>query len=96
MEYNTDGLKGDEPYIILYLLNFMSVHILINNPFPHTTILQQTNWNIFCQKIENLYKWMDNLWLTVENIVAEGEIAGLSNFFFCHDVFKKLSAAEAS
>ena len=25
------------------------------NPFPHTTILQQTSLNIFCQKIENLY-----------------------------------------
>ena len=25
------------------------------NPFPHTTILQQTTLNIFCQKIENLY-----------------------------------------
>ena len=25
------------------------------NPFPHTTNLQQTTLNIFCQKIENLY-----------------------------------------
>ena len=51
------------------------------NPFPHTTILQQTTLNIFCQKIENLYNWMDNI---------------LCNFFFCHYVFKKPSAAEAS
>ena len=28
--------------------------------------------------------------------MAKGEIARLSNFFFCHFVFKKLSAAEAS
>ena len=63
--------------------------------FPHTTILQQTTLNIFCQKIENLYNWMDNLWLKVENIVAKGEILVLRNFFFCH-YFKKLSAAEAS
>ena len=28
------------------------------NPFPHTTILQKTN---VCQKMENLYNWMDNL-----------------------------------
>ena len=27
------------------------------NPFPHTTFLQQTTLNIFCQKIENLYKF---------------------------------------
>ena len=39
---------------------------------------------------------MDNLWLKVENIVAKGEIARMSNFFFCHYVFKKPSAAEAS
>ena len=36
---------------------------------------------------------MDNLSLKVGNIVAKGEIAP---FFFCHYVFKKLSAAEAS
>ena len=33
----------------------------------------------------------------VENILAKGEIALiLSNFFFCHNVFGKSSAAEAS
>ena len=66
------------------------------NPFPHTTILQETALNIFCQKMKNLYNWIDNLWLKVENIVSNGEIARLSNFFFCHYVFKKVSAAEAS
>ena len=65
------------------------------NTFPHTTILQQTTLNIVCQIIENLYNWMDNLWLKVENIVAKEEIV-FSNFFFCHYVFKKPSAAEAS
>ena len=47
--------------------------ILINNimekelnPFPHTTILQQTTLNLFCQNIENLNNWMDNLWQKVE------------------------------
>ena len=25
------------------------------NPFPHTTILQQTTLNVFCQNIENLH-----------------------------------------
>ena len=25
------------------------------NPFPHTTILQQTTLNVFCQNIGNLY-----------------------------------------
>ena len=41
------------------------------NPYPHTTILQQTTLNLFCQKVENLYNWMDNLWQRVENIVAK-------------------------
>ena len=35
---------------------------------------------------------MDNLWLKVENIVAKGEI--LSNFFFCHYVFKLASVED--
>ena len=30
-------------------------YIIAVNPFSHTTILQQTTLNIFCQKIENLY-----------------------------------------
>ena len=68
---------------------------ILDNPFPHTTILQQTTLNIFCQKIENLYNWMDNLWRKVENIVSKGELLVWSNFLFCHYVFKKLSAAEA-
>ena len=50
------------------------------NPFPHTTILQQTTLNIFCQNIENLYNWMDNPWLKVEYIVAKGEIARFEQF----------------
>ena len=29
-------------------------------------------WIYFVKKIENLYNWMDNLWLKVENIVAKG------------------------
>ena len=71
--------------------------ILTFNLFPHTTILQQTTLNVFCQNIENLHNWMNNLWRKVENIVAKGEIAPiLSNFSFCHYVFKKPSAAEAS
>ena len=40
---------------------------------------------------------MDNLWLKVENIVTKGEIARFVQFlFFCYNVFKKPSAAEAS
>ena len=34
--------------------------------------------------------------IKVENIVAKGEIARFEQFLFCHYVFKKTSAAEAS
>ena len=70
-----------------------------NPPFPHTTILQQTTLNIICQKMENLYNWMDNLWLKVEKwktLWQKEKLLVLSNFFFCHYVFKDPSAAGAS
>ena len=62
---------------------------LILNLFPHTTILQQTTLNIFCQKIENLYNWMDNLWLKLENIVAKEEIACFEQFLLLSLCFQK-------
>ena len=55
----------------------------------NTTNLQQTTLNIFCQNIENLYKWMDNLWLKVENIVAKGEIACFEQFLLLSLRFQK-------
>ena len=87
---------------ILTIGNFLngaqvsSINLLtLLNPFPHTTILQQTTLNIFCQKIENLYNWMDNLWLKVENIAAKGEIACFEQYFLlslvcCRGVGKRL------
>ena len=45
--------------------------------------------NIFCQKIENLYNWMDNLWLKLENIVAKGEIARFEQFLLMSLCFQK-------
>ena len=52
--------------------------------------------NLFCQKIENLYNCMDNLCLKMKTLCQKEKLLVLSNFFFCHYVFKKLSAAEAS
>ena len=40
-------------------------------------------------KIENLYNWMDNLWLKVENIVAKGEIARFEQFLLLSLCFQK-------
>ena len=59
------------------------------NPFSHMTILQQTNLNIFCQEIENLYNWLDNLWLKVENIVSKAEIARFEQFLLLSLCFQK-------
>ena len=59
------------------------------NPFSHTTILQQTTLNIICQKMENLFNWMDNLWLKVENIVAKREIARFEQFLLLSLCFQK-------
>ena len=71
-----DGLGQLMPsHRLIILLMFV-------NPFPHMTILQQTTLNIFCQIMENLFNWMDNLWLKVENIVAKGEIAKRAISFF--------------
>ena len=39
--------------------------------------------------MENLYDWMDNLWLKVENIVAKGEIARLEQFLLLSLCFQK-------
>ena len=63
--------------------------ICIFNPFPHTTILQQTTLNVFCQNIENLYNWRDNLWQKVENIVTKGEIACFVQFLLLLLCFQK-------
>ena len=35
------------------------------NPFPHTTILQQTTLNVFCQKIEIEWITYDKKWKTL-------------------------------
>ena len=46
--------------------------------------------NIFCKKIENLYNWMDNLCIKVQNIVAKGEIARFEQFLLLSVCFQKV------
>ena len=62
--------------------------VFIIKPFPHTAILQQT-LNVFCQKIENLHTWMDNLCQKVGNIVAKGELARFVQFLLLSLCFQK-------
>ena len=66
----------------------LSVYTAIT-PFPHTAIMQQTTSKIFCQNIEYLYNWMDNLWLKMENIVSKGEIARFEQFLVLSLCFQK-------
>ena len=80
--------QGRTYWYILSQLVGMLLHISFN-PFPHTTILQQTTLNIFCQTIENFFYWMDDPWLKVENIVAKGEIARIEQFLLLLLCFQK-------
>ena len=59
--------------------------------FHHNQQLQDNSAadDVFCQKIENLYNWMDNLWIQVENIVAKGEIARFEQFLLLILCFQK-------
>ena len=97
--YNKSDVKTSRQ-IMEYFHEWKNDYSTCLNPFPHTTILQQMILNIFCQKlenlynwmdpkIENLYNWMDNLWLKVENIVAKGEIARFEQFLLLSLCFQK-------
>ena len=68
---------------------WFSYNVSSINPFPHTEILQQMTLNVFCQKIENLHNWRDNLWQKVENIVAKEEIAQFVQFLLLSLCFSK-------
>ena len=74
--------KGLVSKLYLEWLVRKNVRQLFNPFYIQQNILQQMYSNIFCQKIENLYNWMDNLWLKVENIVANREIARFEQFLF--------------
>ena len=55
-----------------------NISTLFNSqPFPSYNNSAADDFEHFCQKIENLYNWMDKVWLKVENIVGKGEIADL-------------------
>ena len=65
--------------------SFMTMYIFTSNfcqfnPFPNTTNLPADGFEHVLPKNRNLYNWMDNLWLKVENIVAKGKIARFVQF----------------
>ena len=66
------------------------------NSFPHTTILQQTTWNISYQNYEKCLYMKVYLLTKVEKIVAKVEIACFEQFLRLSQCFQRLSAAEAT
>ena len=46
---------------VVYVGKGQEYRMTLITPFPHTTVLQQTTLNIFSQKIEYLYNYIDNL-----------------------------------
>ena len=60
------------------------------NPFPYDKILDQTKLKAFADDKLNVTKMIISVFERVENIVGKGEIACTSNFFFSHNVFKRL------
>ena len=68
----------DDSSSVVCLFTFSYKQLLLHNPFPHMTILQQATLNILCKSGKHCGKRRN------------------CNFFFCHYVFKKPSAAEAS
>ena len=83
--------SGCASSIFLFVLVNEKFHCF--NLFPHTTILQQTTLNVFCQNTEIEWITFDKKWKT---LWQKEKLHVLCNFFFCHYVFKKQSAAEAS
>ena len=76
---------------ILYLQNLPAVQYF--SLWPNLTlshIQQICSRQLWRHIVKNLYKWRYNKLLLkiVGNIVANGETARLSNFSFCHNVFK--------
>ena len=64
---------------LVYLKPFPSYEISAADDFKH----------ILSKNQNNLYNWMDNLWLKEENIVVKGEIARFEQFLLLSLYFQK-------
>ena len=60
------------------------------NPFLHDKNLDQTKLKAFADDKLDVTKMVIYVFDRIENIVGNGEIACTSNFFFSHNVFKRL------
>ena len=84
------AISHNEPLFVLpqYNVNFSSM-ITLSLTLSLIRQFCSRRLNIFCQNIENLRNWMDNLWQKVENIVAKGEIARFVQFLLLSLCFQK-------
>ena len=67
----------------LYAVEASKMHLEVEKlhwPFPAYDNSAADDFEHILQKIENLYNWMNNLWLKLENIVAKGAIASFEQF----------------
>ena len=60
------------------------------NPFPHDKILDQIKLKAFADDKLNVTKIIISVFDRVENYVRKVEIACTNNFYFSHNVFKRL------
>ena len=70
--------------------------LILNNPFPYITNLQQTTLKTYLKLFGNSFKRKYNNWIELKTWGQKEKLLVLSNFIFCRHVFKRLSAAEAS
>ena len=66
------------------------------DPFPHTTILQQTTWNTSRQKYEKSLKRTKAYFMEKETNMVKGEIANYEQFSLVPKYSQKSFAADAS
>ena len=53
--------------ITLFCIYISCIFVWYYEIYMFWWLMHMTTLNIFCQKIENLYNWMDNLWLKVQH-----------------------------
>ena len=77
-------------FISYFDKTFQVHHQTCINSFPHDKILDQTKLKAFADDKLNVTKMIISVFDRAENIAGKGEIACTSNFFFSHNVFKRL------
>ena len=78
------------------MFSTLKAQFLSFNPFPHDTILEQTNSKAFADDKLNVTELIISTFDRVENIVGKGEIARYEQFLLFPQRFQTASFPEAS